>query len=308
MKAPFSRAVAVACGLAASLTLAPDARAQVVTSPVERLDFDRPEAWALKYFTSTTLMTGLDVPEAIGAGALTIALELGWIPSLTTNQQRIGFNGTKQEELNKAPMFARPRVTLGLPGRLSLTLGGVPPVKAFGVTPRLFMVAVGRPIVTSDAWNLGARVSGQVGSAKSSFTCPEGVLSYPLGDPGNPFGCQATSSDVAKLRFVSGELTTWRSIAGARGLSPHLAVAVTYMDSVFQVDALTFGFHDRTRLLTHGVTMSVGGGLGVALSDRISAGIDVFYSPLAVRRPPATSSSRDGLLNVRGLVSYRVRR
>jgi hypothetical protein len=68
-----------------------------------------------------------------------------------------------------------------------------------------------------------------------------------------------------------------------------------------------FEFHDRTRLLTSGVTVAFSGGLTYALTDRLSAGVDVFYSPLSVRRPPETSSDIEGLLNARGLLMYRVR-
>ena len=45
---------------------------------------------------------------------------------------------------------------------------------------KLFSAAFGRPLLTSDAWNLGARFIGQVGSAKAAFTCPEEVLGVEL--------------------------------------------------------------------------------------------------------------------------------
>jgi hypothetical protein len=292
--------------LSLAATVAVDARAQAVIAPVQQLSFDRPESWALKYFTSNTLLSGLEMPEARPAGSIQIGLELAWIPELTAEQQRVGFNGTKQEDLNKAPLFARPRLSLWLPGQFSLTVAGVPPVEAFGVKPRLFALAVGRPIITGDAWSLGARASMQVGSARSAFTCPEEVLAFPPGDPRNSYGCQAVSSDVARLRYVGGELDIWRSAAGSR-LMPHVTVGVNYLNSVFQVDAMTFDFHDRTQLRTRGATVSLSGGLAYALTDRFTAGIEVFYSPLSVRRPPDTSSEIEGLLNARGILSYRVR-
>ena len=310
MKLPLSRIAHVIGALALTFVIAPHAHAQIVISPVETLDFDRPESWALKYFTSNTLLSGLEMPEARPAGSVQIGLEISWIPKLSTDQQRIGFNGTKEEDLNKAPFFARPRLSFWLPGQFSVTVAGVPPVETFGITPRLFALAVGRPIVTSEAWNLGARVSTQFGTATSSFTCPEDVLAFPPLDPRNSYGCRALSSDVATLRYVGGEVDIWRS-PGASRISPHFTVGVNYMDSVFQVDAMTAGavfeFHDRTRLLTSGVTVAFSGGLTYALTDRLSAGVDVFYSPLSVRRPPETSSDIEGLLNARGLLMYRVR-
>ena len=34
-----------------------------VVAPVQHLSFDAPEAWALKYFTSVTLLSGLEPPK-----------------------------------------------------------------------------------------------------------------------------------------------------------------------------------------------------------------------------------------------------
>ena len=80
------------------------------------LGFERPEAWGLKYFASTTLLSGLqppEPPEGRRIGSVTVGLELGWLPSLDAGQTRIGFNGRAPQDLNKAPILARPiiRVT-----------------------------------------------------------------------------------------------------------------------------------------------------------------------------------------------------
>ena len=49
------------------------------------LGFERPESWGLKYFASTTLLSGLQPPEPTEGrriGSVTVGLELGWLPSL----------------------------------------------------------------------------------------------------------------------------------------------------------------------------------------------------------------------------------
>src|ERR1044072_6270979 len=106
-----------------------------VVAPVQRLGFDSPEAWALKYFTSITLMSGLEPPETLGeerrTGSLTAGLEFGWMPSLSAERARVGFSGRKQEDLNKTPIFARPVVRVGLPWRFSLTAAGPIPANMF---------------------------------------------------------------------------------------------------------------------------------------------------------------------------------
>ncbi len=91
------------CLAAAGLLLvAPLARAQSaatvpVVNPTEQLSFDRPESWALKYFTSAMLLTGLDTPRTREPGSLSIGFEIGWLPALSDSQRRVGFDGTKSE-------------------------------------------------------------------------------------------------------------------------------------------------------------------------------------------------------------------
>jgi hypothetical protein len=296
--------VGIVCAL--SIGFSVGASAQIVTAPIETISFDRPEAWALKYFTSTMLLSGLGVPDIVQPGSIRIGFEFGSIPALSPTQARVGFNGTKQEDLNKAPMFARPRLSVGLPWRLSLIVAANLPIKTFGVTPRLLAVGLERPMVARGGWSVGWRISGQTGTATGAYTCPEGVLAFEPGSAGNAYGCKALSSDVATLRYAAGELAVTRRIERLHGLTPHASVAVTYMNSMFHVNALTFGYLDRTLLKTDGVTWSVSAGVGHSLTKRISAAIDVFYTPLSVVRTPNAPSSIDGLLNVRALISYRV--
>ena len=68
------------------------------------IGFDRPEAWGLKYFASATLLNGLQPPEpseGYHTGSISVAIELGWLPTLDAGQSRIGFNGTAPEDLNQ---------------------------------------------------------------------------------------------------------------------------------------------------------------------------------------------------------------
>src|SRR6266853_4086247 len=90
----------------------------VAQSAVQHLSFDSPEAWALKYFASSTLLSGLQPPEMIdeerGTGSITVGLETGWLPALNPERARVGFSGKKQEDVNKAPIFMRPVLRVGL--------------------------------------------------------------------------------------------------------------------------------------------------------------------------------------------------
>jgi hypothetical protein len=277
-----------------------------VVNEIDHLSFDRPESWALKYFTSATLLAGLDTPRTRKAGSVSIGLEMGWLPSLTDAQRRIGFDGAKEEDLNKAPFLPRPRVVVGLPARLSLIVAVAPPIRAYGIKPKLFALGLERAVYETASLSVGVRGYGQVGSVEAAFTCPTAVLGFAPGSPANSYGCQAESSDTATLHYAGGEVSVGYRGARLHRLSPHAAVAVNYLDMSFQVNALTFGYLDHTHLLSHGVTVAGSGGVSYPLTDRLRAAVDVFYTPLSVTRPGA-SRQNEGLFNVRALVVYQLR-
>jgi hypothetical protein len=315
MRFPLQRLVMTSCALFFVLGIATPARAQErAVTTVEDVDFDRPESWAMKYFNSTTLFTGLEMPGQTRPRDIRIGIELASIPSLSEEQQIVGYSGTKPEDLNKAPMFVRPRVTFGLPQNFSLTIGGVPPVKAFGVTPRLLTIALGRSLLVGDGWNAGARMSVQLGSAKGAFTCPKDVLGFAPLSPQNPYGCRAESEDVAHLRYIGGEVSLWRTFT-QHDLTPYASFALTHMDNVFNVNAHTrgalFEFHDQSELRATGNVFTVGGGLGFPLGDRIGVTVGASYTPLGVMRELgktlSTAVSNEGLFNVKALFTYRVK-
>ena len=125
---PRAFVIAVVCCWLVSV--AGDAIAETSSgSTTGQIGFNRPEEWAMKYFTSATSLSGLSTPDSPSAGSLAVQFEIGWLPTLSTAQERVGFDGTAPEDLNKAPVFLRPRVTLGLPRQLSLIVAVDPPVR-----------------------------------------------------------------------------------------------------------------------------------------------------------------------------------
>jgi hypothetical protein len=271
----------------------------------DRIAFDRPEAWALKYFAAVSTFTAIGPPVRRDPWSVDLAVELGWIPSLSEAQRTVGFNGTKVEDLNKLPVFGRPRVVVGLPGGFSAELAWVPPVEINGVKSNLFAAALERPLLDRGSWTLGLRAYGQYGDVKGDFTCPKNVAALPPGSPGNPYGCDAPSYDTSTLNDVGLALTGGVNVGG--GGVFHFAGGATYNDLKFQVDAQTFGYPDHSLLLTDGWTGWVAAGLGWPLGARIWLGGEAFYSPLSVVRPPEQSSQNDGLFNVRVVLRYHLR-
>lgn len=284
-----------------------EALARNVVKTIEDLNSDRPEAWAMNYFTSISLLAGFAPPSSREPGSLEGGIELDWIPQLSKAKRRVGFNGLKEEDLNKAPIFIRPHLTVGLPGRFSLTVSYLPPIRIFGIEPNLFAIAVERPLYERKPWTFGARVYGQIGEVEGAFTCPTDVAKFPPGSPPNLFGCEKKSADTATLRYGGVELSGSYRIAQAGGLTSYLAVAGNFLDTRFQVDARTFGFHDRSLREAGTWTFSASGGVIYPLTERLSLTVSLFYSPLWVIRPPATSSQNDALFNARAMLTYRLR-
>jgi hypothetical protein len=56
------------------------ATAQTTSAAGDQIAFDRPEAWAMKYFTSATTLSGLTTPDRPQPGSLAIQFESGWLP------------------------------------------------------------------------------------------------------------------------------------------------------------------------------------------------------------------------------------
>ena len=303
-------ATAAACvGLLAAFVPAAEAQDHVhdhAEGPAEHLAFDRPESWVLAHFASATLLSGLEGPRAVRAGEVTIGFELAWLPPLDAAQRRVGFNGIKEEDLNKAPFLPRPRVSVGLPWKVTATVAATPPIRLFGVKAALVAVGLERPMIETPRWTVGLRGYGQLGWVRSDFTCPSSVVAFEPGSAGNEYGCQAPSSDTASLRYAGGEASLAYTPASSR-VSPHLAIGVTRMDVGFEVDALTFGLSDHAHHVSRGTTVSGSGGISLRLTTRAALSIDVFYSPLSVRRTAGAPVTTDGFLNARALVTYRLR-
>jgi hypothetical protein len=300
----MARHAAVGLAAAVLLSLGGGVGAQETIEVTEELDFDRPESWGMKYFASLGLLTGMGVPERLGPGGIVLGFEGGLVPQLSDERRRIGFNGTKLEDVNKTRLFGRLRGALGLSDNHLLELAYTPPFEVGGARPHLFALSVGRPFALSPSWQLGLRAYGQAGTIEGDVTCSADEVAAGPDPNRNPFGCEEPSNDSLKQRMVGVEVSTAYTVGRWR---PYVGAALNYMDLEFQVDARYAGIRDRTLQLTDGVTVSVTTGVGFALSERWRLSAELFYSWLSVNRPPGTSTQNDGFLNGRFLVAYRIR-
>ncbi len=286
-----------------ALTLTP-LHAQDGTDFEERLAKDRPEFWAMKLIGSELLMTPLDAPHGTELGRIEFGLEVGWLPSLSPEQRLVGFSGTKEEKLNRTPVFARPRVSLGLPHDVTFSAGYVPPARIGGIRPNILTLAAGRPIITTPPWRLAVRAHGLIGNLQGDITCDQDTVSAGLDPVRNPYSCEAPSNDTMTIRAVGFDVSN--SFTVSRSIQPYVTVGLNYFDTKFQTDARYSGIIDRSRLLGAGSAVSVGGGLSYRIASKVRVTGEVFYTPLDVQRllqPRIT----DGLFNVRVMLTYELR-
>lgn len=276
---------------------APLAKAQDIYNPVTQLPAEAPETWAMRYFASASLFTAAGTTEPSSRGAIDFGLETIWVPSLDEEQRRVGFGGYKEEELNRAPVWARLRASFALGAGFKAELGYIPPVDIDGVKANLISLALGRQLLEKGPWSLAARLHLQRGKAKGDFTCKEGKDHlFPPG-PQNPFGCEAPSNDEVTLDSTGLELAASVELGGGKN-TLFGAVSLNRLETEFQVDAFTFGFHDLSRLENEGNTVTYSAGATWTLGGRRSLALEALYTPLDVKRPDQEKES-DSLLHAR---------
>lgn len=284
------------CLLCLLLLLAPAARAQLVIEDSEHLAFDAPEAWAMAWVDASTLMTAFGETPPLGAWDWQLAGELGHIPRLDDDQQRVGLGGSKQEDLNKSPVFGRLRGFLGLPAGWVGELAWTPPLEVDGVRARdLVAAALGRRLAAGERWSWSARLHGQHGRAGGDITCAADLVGATATD--NPFGCLAASDDRIRLRHYGLESTlAW---SPSRAWRAHASLGLVRAELEAQVNATLASHIDRTRLVTRGTHRYAALGASRRLSPDWSLGSELLYVPLDVRRDADGGPERDAFWSLR---------
>lgn len=267
----------------------------------EHVEFDRPEAWAMQYFTAAGLMQGSAPPATLARGGIALGFEVANIPHLSRRTRTVGFFGTKEENLNKAPVLARPLLHYGLTDRFSVTASYVPPFEVFDrLKTHLVGFFVNYTAYQTESLRLTLRVGGQWSEAEGDFTCAEeisGVDDFAV----NPFGCVEPSHDVFRGKSLTAELgLDYRLQVKALPLSVFGNLAYTRADLEFEVDALwAGGFADQRRLFTSGDLWSFGAGLKAEIRDGFYLSLSVVHAPLDIIRPPDFKKQTDSLTHFR---------
>ena len=283
------------------LLLSQAALAQTVVKNNQSLAPDTPEAWAMRYFAGTTLMTSFGETTNRAPWRLNVALDVGSIPHLSDAQQRVGFGGFKNEDLNKSPVIGRLRLTLGLPYDSVAELGYTPPLEINGSRPRnLVALAIGKRLAETDQFTFSMRALGQFGTVQGDITCPARLTG--VTDPGqNPYGCQAPSQDIFTTNYYGIDATLGRD-AGDWKLYASAGIARTQLS--VHVNALVFTSNDRSRLTSNDNLPWFTIGVRHDFNSQWGLAAELLYVPLDVRRPPSFALDKDPLTSVRVQLRY----
>jgi len=254
-----------------------DARAQAEFRDDEFLGHGRPEAWALHRANAATLFSPGGTPLA----GWSASLDLGHVPDLPEARQRVGFRGTKAEDLDRSPVFARLRVGAVFAGLWFAEGGYTPPLTVDGMrAEELVAIAFGRHLPLHGGLRLTARVFAQHGWIEGDITCP-GRLAGNNDPDVNPYGCEAASRDRIALAYHGLDLTLARQLASWRWQA---SLGAVRSEPEVRVDALTFGVRDRSRLAARRTLPFAVVGIGRPLGRRWQATLELLHVPLEIDR------------------------
>ncbi len=209
-----------------------------------------PEAKLMLFYSSSVAFSPIGVPwGATGLSAMAVApgraiprtelaLELSYIPSLSTDQRTISTD--KPEATNLAPVFARPRLGLRLPWGLGVEGSWIPPFRVFDVKANVFSAAVSRAFAVGSGVRLTPRLSVLTGRVEGPITCNQDTANS--GDPDlmtyYTFVCYGNDSrDYFDPRHVSGEVIVARSMANGRW-EPYLSAGARGERTRFDVGVI----------------------------------------------------------------------
>lgn len=206
------------------------------------------EAKLLAFFATPIAFSAGGMLEDLRPWNLRVAVEASYVPSPSRAMQQpeACYTVKKTENTNLSPVFPRPRVALGLPGRIVLEGSYLPPITVADAQPNLGSVALYRPWrlrgdATGGSLSLLLRGHATFGRVRGSITCPE--KSVQQQDPGAACYGTRASSDTYKPNMIGAEAALvkrgaderWGTygLIGGTALRPRFQVGFQYQGGAF---------------------------------------------------------------------------
>tara|TARA_A200000113_G_scaffold217947_1_gene224880 strand:+ start:1607 stop:2500 length:894 start_codon:yes stop_codon:yes gene_type:complete len=263
----------------------------------QEVDFGSPEGWGMAFMTTSSQNLGQVPPHSVNVKDISISAELSSIPRLSKEQQKIGFGGFKDEDLNKSPAFGRIRASIGLPWDLNAEISWTPPIQINNSKPdNLWGAAVSKPIINNEKIGLGLRLFLVRGGAIASVTCSEDNLNFDLYTPQNTAGCIALSDDKLKMDHEGIEI--FLSLTNSSAILPWISLASSNLDNSVEINAPLEVGRERATVYSSGTTQTISFGFTYDFNEDWSFNASSSYTPLDVRRPNYNSGN-DNFWNVR---------
>lgn len=263
----------------------------------QEVDTNSPEGWAMAFMTSSALNVGQLPPKSVSVGDLWISSELSSIPRLTKEQQRVGFGGFKDEDLNKSPAFGRLRANIGLPWNISAELSWTPPLQINDSKPdHLWGAALSRPLITGEKIDIGLRLFMLRGGVTASVTCSADTIKFEPYTADNTVGCVGLSND--KLQMDHQGVEAFLSFNNSSALLPWISLASTKINNSVKIDAPLEALRERGMISSSGTIQTLSVGFSYNISERWSFNASSSYTPLDAQRPNKNSDN-DNFWNVR---------
>ena len=269
----------------------------------QKVDLDSPEGWAMAFMTASAQNLGQAPPHTVNVRDISISAELSSIPRLSKEQQKIGFGGFKDEDLNKSPAFGRLRANVGLPWNVDAEISWTPPLQINNSKPdHLWGAALSKPLFDNERISVGLRLFLLRGGVIASVTCSEDTINFAPYTLQNTAGCIGLSDD--KLQMDHEGVEVFLSFNNSSKILPWISLASTNIDNAVEIDAPLEIGRERASVYSSGTIQTLSFGLNYDISENWSLNAASSYTPLDVQRPN-DSSDNDDFWNVRAGLTIR---
>lgn len=274
-----------------------------ITYGDQNVDLDSPEGWAMAFMTASAQNLGQEPPHSVNLRDISISVELSSIPRLSKEQQRIGFGGFKDEDLNKSPAFGRLRANIGLPWNLDAEISWTPPLQINNSKPDyLWGAALSKPLFDNEKISVGLRLFLLRGGVTASVTCSEDRINFTPYTLQNTAGCVGLSDD--KLQMDHEGVEVFLSFNNSSKILPWISLASSNIDNSVEIDAPLEVGRERATIYSSGTIQTFSFGFNYDIRENWSLNASSSYTPLDVQRPN-DSSGNDDFWNVRAGLTIR---
>lgn len=241
------------------------------------------DAKLLAFYEAPVAFSFDQAPAPVATGSVRIALEVEPMPTPGAGIERAQYcYESAGENTRLTPVFARPRVVVGLPFGIVAEAGYVPPVRLDEATPDIGSLAVSRAFALPSAPGAGAftiavRAHGTFGEVKGPITCPSSALQTT--DPTQPCYGTSASRDTYHPNMFGAEAALGFAAPGGRW-AVYGGAGITRLMPRFQVGFTDLaGITDRTRVEIDLTRATVFGGITAHVSRAFALTAQVYSVP-----------------------------